>query len=64
MARKSRIYAQPLNAALPNRVYKSLYVRLSVMDSGKLDSDMLQNQKSPLRAYMAGNRVFSLRGLY
>ncbi|QNK42274.1 recombinase family protein [Caproicibacter fermentans] len=65
MARKSRIYAQPLNAALPIRVYKTgLYVRLSVIDSGKVDSDTVQNQESLLRAYMADKTEFSLYEVY
>lgn len=64
MARKSRIAGQqPLT--LPERIYKvGLYVRLSVLDSGKKDSDTVETQEAILRQFIEGKPCFSLVSVY
>lgn len=66
MARKSRItnQLQPL-AAVQERIYRAgLYVRLSVLDSGKKGSDTVETQEAVLRKFIEGKPQFSLCDVY
>lgn len=66
MARKSRIVQRlyPTPKA-QERVYKTgLYVRLSVLDSGKKDSDTVESQEAILRKFIEGNPSFQLVSVY
>ena len=66
MARTSRAKKRntPLRV-LSERVYKvGLYVRLSVLDSGKKDSDTVEVQESLLRGYIKDKAQFALVDIY
>ena len=64
MARKSRITEHP-PLSLLERIYKvGLYVRLSVLDSGKKDSDTVETQEAILRQFIEGKPYFSLVSVY
>lgn len=66
MARKSRVLAPAVSLAQPEfQTYEvGLYVRLSVIDSGKKHSDTVQNQESILRSFIAGKQEFHLKSVY
>lgn len=65
MARKSRIAEQQPPLTLLERIYKvGLYVRLSVLDSGKKDSDTVETQEAILRQFIEGKPCFSLVSVY
>ncbi|MBP1736422.1 MAG: hypothetical protein H6Q60_303 [Oscillospiraceae bacterium] len=65
MARKSRIHEQAFPAQPHPRIYKAgLYVRLSVLDNGKADSDTVQNQERLLRAYIESKPEFLICAVY
>lgn len=42
----------------------ALYIRLSVLDSGKKDSDTVETQESLLRQFLEGKPCFSIFGIY
>ena len=51
--------------AAMEKVYRvALYVRLSVLDSGKKDSDTVETQESLLRQFIEGKPCFSLVSVY
>lgn len=66
MARKSRKLAPIILLEQTNtKIYNvGLYVRLSVLDSGKKDSDTVQNQESILRSFIADKAEFCLKSVY
>ena len=65
MARKSRITEKQPPLTLRERIYKvGLYIRLSVLDSGKKDSDTLESQEDILRKFIEGKSEFSLVSVY
>lgn len=68
MARISRKNAQdqfPVSEALDSGVFKTgLYVRLSVEDNGKIDSDSLESQKELLLEYLSGRPYLHLIDIY
>lgn len=65
MARKSRIAEKQPQLTLLERIYKvGLYVRLSVLDSGKKDSDTVESQEDILRKFIEGKSEFSLVSVY
>lgn len=65
MARKSRIAEKQPPLTLLERIYKvGLYVRLSVLDSGKKDSDTVESQEDILRKFIEGKSEFSLVSVY
>lgn len=65
MARKSK-FRQPAVALTPNlRVYQvGAYVRLSVLDGHRENSDSIENQEALLRAYIANDPSLSLYCVY
>ena len=47
------------------KVYRTaLYIRLSVLDSGKKDSDTVETQESLLRQFLEGKPCFSIFDIY
>lgn len=65
MARKSRFVAPGAAIEPSHRIYRTaLYVRLSVLDGNREDSDSIENQENILRAYILGKEMFSLYGVY
>lgn len=65
MARVSRTKPKNIPAVLKERVYKTaLYIRLSVLDSGKKDSDTVETQEALLRKYIKGKPHFMLVSAY
>lgn len=65
MARKSRTLSPTIIAEKKERIYKvGLYVRLSVLDSGKKDSDTVENQEIILRRFIENKPYFSLFSVY
>ena len=65
MARKSRTLTPVVVLPQAERIYRTgLYVRLSVLDSGKADSDTVDNQESLLRRFIADKSYFSLVSVY
>lgn len=66
MARKSRTLAPAILLEQKSTpTYKvGLYVRLSVLDSGKKDSDTVQNQENILRSFIADKPEFHLQSVY
>lgn len=66
MARKSRTLAPDIftEQAGVQTFDVGLYVRLSVLDSGKKDSDTVQNQENILRSFIANKAEFRLKSVY
>ena len=65
MARVSRVKKTETPVAVSERIYHAaLYVRLSVLDSGKKDSDTAQTQESMLRRFIKGKPHFALYSVY
>ena len=66
MARKSRISKKQLILAPPfHKIYHTgLYVRLSILNGGKKDSDTAKTQESILRNFIRGKSEFSLFSVY
>lgn len=65
MARISRTKKKDAPAVLQKRIYKTaLYVRLSVLDSGKKGSDTVETQEAMLRRYIQGKPHFTLVSVY
>lgn len=65
MARTSRTTAPVIEINELFRIYKvGLYVRLSVLDSGKKDSDTIENQEAILRAFIENKPQFALQEVY
>lgn len=65
MARTSRTTAPVIEIKELFRIYKvGLYVRLSVLDSGKKDSDTIENQEAILRAFIENKPQFALQEVY
>ncbi len=65
MARVSRVRKKEAPAVLRERIYKvALYVRLSVLDSGKKDSDTVETQEALLRRFIQGKPYFMLVSVY
>lgn len=66
MARKSRTLAPViLSEQAGVQTYDvGLYVRLSVLDSGKKDSDTVQNQENILRSFIANKAEFRLHSVH
>ncbi len=71
MARTSRVHRKELPQGTGNtkitveKVYQvALYVRLSVLDGGKKDSDTAETQELLLRKFIEGKPYFSLFGVY
>lgn len=65
MARVSRTKQKSTPAVLKGRIYKTaLYIRLSVLDSGKKDSDTAETQEALLRKYIKGKPHFMLVSVY
>lgn len=65
MARVSRVKKEKSPVTLCERIYRvALYVRLSVFDSGKKDSDTVQTQESMLRRFIEGKPYFALHSVY
>ena len=47
------------------KIYRTaLYIRLSVLDSGKKDSDTVETQESLLRQFLEGKPCFSIVDVY
>lgn len=70
MARTSRVHKKELpqgmgTAKETEKIYQTaLYVRLSVLDSGKKDSDTAETQERLLRQFIEGKPNFSLFSVY
>lgn len=65
MARVSRVRKKEAPTASRERIYKvALYVRLSVLDSGKKDSDTVETQEALLRRFIQGKPHFMLASVY
>lgn len=66
MARKSRVLPTVIQLEQTGtQTYDvGLYVRLSVLDSGKKDSDTVQNQENILRSFIANKTEFRLKSVY
>ena len=65
MARKSKFRQAPIPQETKPRVYKAgAYVRLSVLNGHREDSDSIENQESMLRAYIASDPSLSLYSVY
>ncbi|MDD3229526.1 MAG: recombinase family protein [Oscillospiraceae bacterium] len=65
MARTSRVRRKEAPAILRERIYKvALYVRLSVLDSGKKDSDTVETQETLLQRFIQGKPHFKLVSVY
>lgn len=65
MARVSRVRKKEAPSTLRERIYKvALYVRLSVPDSGKKDSDTVETQEAMLRRFIQGKPQFMLVSVY
>lgn len=65
MARVSRVKKAETPVAVSERIYHvALYVRLSVLDSGKKDSDTAQTQESMMQRYIKGKPHFALYSVY
>jgi DNA invertase Pin-like site-specific DNA recombinase len=65
MARVSRVRKKEAPAVPGERIYKvALYVRLSVLDSGKKDSDTVETQEALLRRFIQGKPDFMLASVY
>ena len=77
MARTSRKQRKRLSDGMGNprketdqqtvmeKIYRTaLYIRLSVLDSGKKDSDTVETQESLLRQFLEGKSCFSIVDVY
>lgn len=65
MARTIRNAGQDITTELPMRIYKTGgYVRLSVLDGNKGDSDSIENQESMLRRFIDSDPSLSLHAVY
>ena len=65
MARKSKFRQAPIPQETKRRVYKAgAYVRLSVLNGHRENSDSIENQEAILRAYIAGDPSLSLYSVY
>lgn len=65
MARKSKFRQAPIPQETKRRVYKAgAYVRLSVLNGHRENSDSIENQEAMLRAYIAGDPSLSLYSVY
>ena len=65
MARKSRKNIQKINFTTNQKTYSvGVYVRLSVLDNNKKDSDTLENQKNIILDYIKDKEEFNLFEIY
>ena len=56
---------EPVRQTVMEKIYRTaLYVRLSVLDSGKKGSDTVETQESLLRQFLEGKPCFSIVDVY